>query len=81
MTLLTDRDPSRSCAIAAFRVAGMDPDRLAAELRERHGVVIGSVKLADKPDFTGNYLAANLANSPEQIGRFADAFNAVIGTS
>ena len=79
VTLLTNRDSSRSCAITAFRVDGMDPDRLAAELRERHGFVIGSVKLADKPDFTGNYLAANLANSPEQIERFTEAFKAVIG--
>lgn len=81
VTLLTNRDPSRSCAITAFRVAGLDPDRLAAEVRERHGFVIGSVKLADKPDFTGNYLAANLANSPEQIERFTEAFKTVIGTS
>ena len=80
VTLLTNRDPSRSCAITAFRVAGMDSDRLAAELRERHGFVIGSVKLADKPDFTGNDLAANLTDSPEQIERSTAAFKTVIGT-
>lgn len=81
VTLLTDRDPARSCAIAAFRVDGMDPDRLASELRERHEFVIGSMKLADKPEFTGNYLAANLANTPEQLARFVDAFRSVVAKS
>lgn len=78
VTLLTDRDPRRSCAITAFSVAGIDPDRLAAELRERHGLVIGFIKLAEMPELTGNYLAANLANSPEQLARFVDAFQSAV---
>lgn len=78
VTLLTDRDPARSCAIAAFRVDGVAPDRLAADMRARHGFVIGTIKLADKPALTGNYLAANLANTPDQIARFVDAFRAYL---
>ena len=78
VTLLTDRNPARSCAITAFRVDGMEPERLAADLRERHGLLIGTIKLADKPGFKGNYLAANLRNSPEQLARFADAFRSVV---
>ena len=78
VTLLTDRNPARSCAITAFRVDGIEPDRLASELRERHDLVIGSIKLADKPTFKGNYLAANLANTPEQVARFVDAFGSII---
>lgn len=78
VTLLTDRNPARSCAITAFRVEGMDPDRLANALRERHGLLIGTIHLADKPALTGNYLAANLRNAPEQMARFAEAFGAVV---
>ena len=78
VTLLTHRDPARSCAITAFRVEGLDPDRLATSLRERHGLLIGTIHLADKPDLTGNYLAANLRNTPEQMARFADAFHSVV---
>lgn len=78
VTLLTDRNPARSCAITAFRVEGMDPDKLASALRERHGLLIGTIHLADKPELTGNYLAANLRNTPEQMARFAEAFRAVV---
>lgn len=81
MTLLTDRDPARSCAIAAFRIDGVDPDHLARDLRERHGLLIGTIKLADKPAFKGNYLAANLTNTPEQVARFVDAFRSTISKS
>lgn len=79
--LLTDRDPARSCAITAFKVDGIEPDRLASELRERHGIVIGTIGLADNPTLKGNYLAANLANTPEQLARFVEAFGSVVGRS
>lgn len=81
ITLLTDRSPARSCAITAFRVDGVKPDQLARDLRERHGFLIGTINLADKPSFRGNYLAANLRNSPEQLARFADAFRSTVGRS
>ena len=78
VTLLTDRDPARSCAITAFRVEGMDPERLATALRERHGLLIGTINLAEMPELTGNYLAANLRNTPEQMARFADVFHSIV---
>ena len=78
VTLLTDRDPARSCAITAFRVEGMDPERLATALRERHGLLIGTINLTEKPELTGNYLAANLRNTPEEMARFVDAFHSIV---
>jgi len=78
VTLLTDRGPTRSCAITAFKVDGMDPDLLARDMRERQGILIGSVKLADHPGFKGNYLAAGLTNTPGDLARFVDAFNSVV---
>lgn len=78
VTLLTDLSPDRSCAIAAFKVDGVDPDLLARELRERHSILIGSIKLADNPSFKGNYVAADLTNTPQQLARFVDAFSASV---
>ena len=76
--LLTDRHPSRSCAIGAFKVDGVEPEVIARKLRERHGVAIGTISLADKPGFKGNYVAANLTNSPEEVARFAEALRATV---
>lgn len=78
LTLLTDRDPRRSCAITAFRVEGIEPARLATALRDRHGFLIGTIDLPDKPDLRGNYLAVDLTNSPDQLERFASAFRSVL---
>ena len=78
VSLLTDRDPSRSCAIGAFKMDGVEPEVIARTLRERHGIAIGTISLADKPDFKGNYVAANLTNSPEQAARLAEALRATV---
>lgn len=80
VTLLTNLSPDRSCAITAFKVDGVEPDLLARALRERHNILIGSIKLADNPSFKGNYLAADLTNTPQQLARFVDAFTASVAT-
>jgi len=76
--LLTDRSPSRSCAITAFSVEGLEPERLAQELREQHNLLIGSIKLADQPAFRGNYIAVDLMNTREQLERLVDTFRSVV---
>jgi len=70
--LLTN--PKKSCAITAFKIDGINPDKFAKELREKHKILIGSIHLQDKPIFTGNYLAADLTNSEEQVYRFIESF-------
>lgn len=77
--LLTDLDPAQSCAITAFHVDGIDPDRLSGQLLERHNILIGSIRLADKPDFKGNTIAADITNSGEEIERLRDALLSLVG--
>ena len=72
--------PKNSCAITAFKVDGIEPDFIAAHLYEKHKIKIGSIHLQDKPNFVGNYLAADLSNSEDDIYRFVDAFNALLKT-
>ncbi|MEM6517644.1 MAG: aminotransferase class V-fold PLP-dependent enzyme [Bacteroidota bacterium] len=74
--LLTN--PNKSCAISAFKIKGVDPAKFANELREKHNILIGPINLQYKPDFKGNYLAADLTNSEEEIYRFIHAFKAYI---
>lgn len=78
VTLLTDRDRARSCAITAFSVDNMEPDQLTRYMRERHNILIGRIKLADKPEFKGNYVAADLTNTPEQLARFIDILRSLL---
>jgi len=74
--LLTN--PKKSCAITAFKIDGVNPDKFVKELSEKHKILIGSIHLHDKPNFTGNYLAADLTNSEKQIYRFIEAFETYI---
>lgn len=71
-------NPKQSCAITAFKIEGIKPDKFAKELREKHKILIGSIHLQDKPNFTGNYLAADLTNSEEQVYRFIESFETYI---
>lgn len=80
VSLLTDPSPDRSCGIGAFRVEGLDPDALARRLRVDHGLVIGSIKLPFAPDLKGNYVATDLTNSPDDIGRFVEVMSRVVRT-
>lgn len=70
--------PQKSCAITAFKIDGIEPDKFADYLYEKHKIEIGSIHLQDKPNFTGNYLAADLSNTEEDIYRFIDVFNTYI---
>jgi len=64
----------KSCAITAFKIDGVNPDEFSKELREKYKFLVGSIHLQDKPNFTGNYLAADLTNSEEEIYRFIESF-------
>ncbi|MEM7708108.1 MAG: aminotransferase class V-fold PLP-dependent enzyme [Pseudomonadota bacterium] len=77
VSLLTDLSPSRSCGITAFKVDGIEADYLANLMRHEHNIDIGSIHLQDKPEFVGNYLAADLTNSPTDFDRFLDAFSTI----
>lgn len=72
LSLITDLEPSRSCAIIAFMIDGVEPDLLATDMWERHGIGIGSIKLQYMPEFKGNYIAANLSNTDQDIAYFLD---------
>lgn len=73
VSLLTNL--KNSCAIAAFKIDGINPDKFAKEINEKHKIIIGSIHLQDKPNFTGNYLAADLTNSEGEIYRFIEVFD------
>lgn len=76
--LLTDPDPSRSCAIGAFIVDGLDSDALVQRLRSEHDIIVGSIKAADLPSFRGVSVAADLTNTPQQIERFVDIVSRMV---
>ncbi len=70
--LLTN--PKKSCAVSAFEIDGIEPKKFATVFREKHKILIGSISLQYKPDFKGNYLAADLTNSENDIYRFVESF-------
>ncbi|CAM1371719.1 aminotransferase class V-fold PLP-dependent enzyme [Tenacibaculum xiamenense] len=74
--LLTN--PKKSCAITAFKIEGINPNVFSKELYDKHKISIGSIHLQDKPNFKGNYLAADLTNSEEEIYKFIEVFKAYI---
>jgi selenocysteine lyase/cysteine desulfurase len=72
--LLTPDDPARSCAIAAFRVKGMDADSVVDYLFDRHRIFT----VAPKIDGEGVIrVTPHLHNTTEQLQRLVDALQSI----
>ncbi len=76
VVLRTSFDPAQSGALANVALEGEDPARLAAHLWERHRILVTSISHEECP---GIRVTPNVYTTLEEIDRFAEAMEAVIG--
>lgn len=77
----TSLDRECSCAVAAFQVDGLDPDAIAARLRDEHGLRVRTLGNPHLPGMRGLNIGMTLVNSVAQADRFAAAVLAMVRDS
>ena len=70
VSLVTPRDPARSCAIGAFRIAGWEANRIADHLYEKHRIFS-----VGRPLQGGDCvrITPHLYNRPDELDRLVEA--------
>lgn len=73
--VLTPYDPQQSCGLAMFNIEGMDPGKLAAQLWERHRIIVTPIA---HQEFRGVRVTPNVYTTLNEIDTFCDAVEKVI---
>lgn len=76
--LWTNLDPRWSCGVAAFDIEGIEPDKIVAELRDKHGLRVRALANPFLPRVRGINVGLTLVNNAEHADRFVSALTEVI---
>jgi len=74
----TSADPRLSCAIASFRVKGIEPSKLKKMLRERYGLRIKSIEEPEVKGLIANNVAASFTNSIGDLDRLLESLTSIL---
>jgi selenocysteine lyase/cysteine desulfurase len=75
--LLTSLDPAHSCGLGCVGIEGLDPGRIAADLWERHRVIVTPIKHAE---FEGVRVTPNVYTTLGEVDLFVDVMRALADT-
>lgn len=70
VTIVPSLDPQHSCGIAALRLEGVAPARLAEHLLEKHQIVVAAIGLEDVRAIR---VTPHVYTTPAELERFVDA--------
>lgn len=73
--ILTNDDPTQSCALRLLSISGIKPRSLASYLLEQHGVIVAAI---EHPEFQGIRVTPNVYTTLEELNRFTEAIERVL---
>lgn len=73
--LHTRLEPQHSCGIGTFAIEGVDPEKLAAHLVEKHRIITTAIK---HKDVMGIRVTPNVYSTLEEVDMFCEAVEAVM---